>query len=235
MAIFAIGDLHLSFGVNKPMNIFGDNWENFEERLKENWIKKVKDTDLVIIPGDFSWATYIEDAEKDFEFLNGLPGIKLITKGNHDYWWGTITSMNQFVKEKGFENIHFLMNNSFEYEGKVIVGTRGWAFTDTENASKMEEREGRRLELSIQDGFNRYGKDKEFIAVIHYPPLTKQMIARKEDSIYTKMFKRYGIKKCLYAHLHSYAHQEAFEGEIDGIEYKLVSSDYLKFDPYEVK
>lgn len=235
MAIFAIGDMHLSFGVDKPMNIFGENWENFEERLKDNWIKKVKEDDLVILPGDFSWATYLKDTEKDFEFLNSLPGKKLLSKGNHDYWWTTIKSMNDYIEEKGFKDISFLMNNSYEYDGKVIVGTRGWALNDTENASKMEEREGRRLELSIKDGIEKYGEDKEFIAVIHYPPLTKQMISRNEDSVYTKILKKYGIKKCLYAHLHSYAHQEAFEGIVDGIEYKLVSSDYLKFDPYEVK
>ena len=234
MSIYAIGDLHLSFGTDKPMNIFGDEWENFEERLKENWIKKIKDDDLVLLPGDFSWETYLKNTALDFKFINDLPGIKLLSKGNHDYWWTTITQMDAFIKEQGFSNIHFLMNTAFEYDGKVIVGTRGWSFNDTENSSKMEEREGRRLELSIQDGIKKYGEDKEFIAMIHYPPLTKQMISQNEDSIYTKILKKYGIKKCLYAHLHSYAHQEAFEGEIDGITYKLVSSDYLKFDPYEL-
>ena len=113
MSIYVIGDLHLSFGVNKPMNIFGENWEKHYEKIKENWLRKVKDEDTVILPGDFSWATYLEESEKDFEFLNNLSGKKILLKGNHDYWWTTVTKMKKFLEEKNIQNIDFLYNNSF--------------------------------------------------------------------------------------------------------------------------
>ena len=113
MSIYVIADLHLSFSQNKPMDIFGDNWENHDEKIKKNWIKKVKADDYVILPGDFSWATYIEDTKLDFSYLNYLPGKKILLKGNHDYWWTTLASMRKFVKENEFENIDFLYNNSY--------------------------------------------------------------------------------------------------------------------------
>ena len=126
MAIYTIADLHLSFGQNKPMNIFGDNWENHEQKIEQNWRNKVSQDDYVILPGDFSWATYLEDAKKDFEYLNNLPGNKILLKGNHDYWWNTLTNMRRFLDENNYINIDFLYNNSYCIENKVIVGTRGW-------------------------------------------------------------------------------------------------------------
>ena len=151
MALYTIGDLHLSFKVNKPMGIFGDNWDNHEEKIKDNWIRKVKEEDTVMIPGDFSWATYLEDSIPDFEFLNSLPGKKLLSKGNHDYWWTTVTSMRKFLKETNFENIDFVYNNSYLVEEKVIVATRGWvnSFKQEDNY-KILKRERDRLELSLK-------------------------------------------------------------------------------------
>ena len=125
MSIYVIGDLHLSFSTDKPMDIFGDNWEDHTEKIKENWLKKVTENDTVILPGDFSWATYLEETYKDFEFLNSLPGKKILSKGNHDYWWTTVTSMKRFLKENGFNNIDFLYNSAFLVENKIITGTRG--------------------------------------------------------------------------------------------------------------
>ena len=116
MSIFAIADLHLSFNTDKPMNVFGDNWQNHEEKIKQSWLNKVTDNDLVLLPGDFSWAMCLEEAKADFEFLSKLPGKKLLLKGNHDYWWTTLTKMREFVKENNFENIDFLYNNSYEFE-----------------------------------------------------------------------------------------------------------------------
>ena len=139
MSIWVIADLHLSFGTDKPMDIFGDNWDNHAEKIKNDWIEKVKPEDTVILPGDFSWATYIEDAKLDFEYLNNLPGKKILLKGNHDYWWTTLTKMREFVKENNFENIDFLYNNSYLVEDKIIVGTRGWAFNETDESKKMDE------------------------------------------------------------------------------------------------
>ena len=117
------------------MDIFGVNWEKHAEKIKENWIKKVKQDDLVLLPGDFSWAMYLEDTKKDFEFLNNLPGKKLLLKGNHDYWWNSLEKMKNFLKDNQFENIEFLQNNSFLWENKIIAGTRGWSFQE-ENAEK---------------------------------------------------------------------------------------------------
>lgn len=230
MSIYVIGDLHLSFSVDKPMDIFGNNWENHAEKIKDNWIEKVKPDDTVILPGDFSWATYLEESKADFEFLNSLPGKKIMSKGNHDYWWTTVTKMNNFIKENKFENIEFLFNNSFCIEDKVIVGTRGWItnFKSPENA-KILKRENDRLKLSIEDGIKKYGEDKEFIAFIHYPPFFKEPGVPDELNFIATLNK-YNIKKCFYAHLHSDSHKEAVEGNVNGIEYKLVSSDYLKFD-----
>lgn len=229
MSIYVVGDLHLSFSVDKPMDIFGDNWENHAEKIKENWIKKVNNKDTVILPGDFSWATYLEETHKDFQFLNELPGKKIMSKGNHDYWWTTVTSMNRYLKENNFENIEFLYNNSYLIENKIIVGTRGWinSWKSQENY-KILKRENDRLKLSIKDGINKFGEDKEIIAFIHYPPFYKENVTEEIDFI--KTLNKYNIKKCYYAHLHSDSHKDAIEGIVNGIEFKLVSSDYLNFD-----
>ena len=230
MAIYVIADLHLSFSNDKPMDIFGDNWENHTEKIKENWTKKVKEDDYVILPGDFSWAMYLKDTKLDFEYLNNLPGIKILLKGNHDYWWTTLTKMNNFIKENNFEKIFFLYNNSYLLEDKIIVGTRGWNMLDAENDNKMIKRENARLNLSINDGLNKYGRDKEIIAFMHYPPITKNDIMREEKTEFVKTFEKYNIHRCYYGHLHGLSHRDAIEGLIDGIEYKLISADYLNFD-----
>ena len=172
MAIYVIGDLHLSFNTNKPMDIFGINWQNYEEKIKQDWLSKVKPEDTVILPGDFSWAMYLDETDKDFEFINNLPGQKILLKGNHDYWWTTVTSMRRYIQEQEFENIDFLYNNSYEFENKIIAGTKGWNISEDKEDIRLTKREVARLELSIQD---------------------------------------------------------AVEGNIDGIEYKLVSSDGLDF------
>ena len=169
MSIYTISDLHLSLGMDKPMDIFGNNWKNHEKKIRDNWIKKVKKEDLVLLPGDFSWAMYIEDAKKDFEYLNELPGTKLLLKGNHDYWWESIKKMREFLKNNNFKNIDFIYNNSYIWENKIIVGTRGWSEQE-ENPEKIIRRENLRLEMSIKDGLQRFGEDKEIIVCMHYPP-----------------------------------------------------------------
>ena len=151
MSIFVIADLHLSFRVPKPMDIFGDNWTGHEEKIRKDWIEKVKENDLVVLPGDFSWETYLEDTKLDFGYLKSLPGKKLMLKGNHDYWWTTVTNMRKFLKENNFENIDFLYNNSYEVEGNIIAGTRGWVQSNEEEDKKMINRETIRLELSIKE------------------------------------------------------------------------------------
>ena len=234
MSIFAMADLHLSFGQDKPMNIFGDNWDNHAEKIKDNWIKKVKEEDYVILPGDFSWATYLEDTRQEFEFLNGLPGHKILLKGNHDYWWTTVTNMRNYLKENNFNNIDFLYNNSYLIEGKIVVGTRGWNILDTDEDSKMIHRECARLKLSIENAIQNYGNDKEMIVFFHYPPITKSIIHQNETTEFVKLLSKYNIKRCYYGHLHGNSHNDAVMGNIRGIEYKLISADFLNFELVEI-
>ena len=231
MAIYTIADLHLSLSTDKPMDIFGTNWENYEEKIKEDWLKKVRKEDYIILPGDFSWAMYLEETVKDFEFINKLPGKKILLKGNHDYWWTTVTNMRKFLKENNFANIDFLHNNSFEIENKIIVGTRGWILSEDLEDKRLTKREADRLELSISNGIKEYGNEKEIIAFMHYPPITKNY----QNTEYINVLKKYNIKKCYYGHLHSISIQDALEGIIDGIEYKLVSSDGVDFKLTKIK
>lgn len=234
MSIYVIGDLHLSFSAEKPMDIFGYNWENHAEKIKYNWINKVKEEDTVILPGDFSWATYLVDTYKDFEFLNSLPGKKILSKGNHDYWWTTLTRMRKFLKENNFENIDFLFNNAYLVENKIITGTRGWVNSwKSEENYKILKRENDRLKLSIEDGIKKYGTEYQVISFIHYPPFYKEKdIPEEIDFINT--LSKYNIKTCYYGHLHGESYKDAIEGNVNGIDYKLVSSDYLKFDLLKV-
>lgn len=231
MSIYAIGDLHLSFSEDKPMDIFGDNWTNHAEKIKQDWLSKVKDEDTVVLAGDFSWAMKLENTLADFEYIKSLPGKKILLKGNHDYWWTTVTKMKKFLVEHNIQNIDFLYNNSFEIENKIICGTRGWALGEEnlEEDKKIIDRETGRLKLSIEDGICKYGKDKEIIAFLHYPPITLNNIMQNETTPFIQVLKEYGIKKCYYGHLHGLAIKDAVNGNIDEIELKLISSDSLDF------
>lgn len=224
MAIYAIADLHLSFNTDKPMNIFG--WIDYEEKIKKDWLEKVKEEDLVLLPGDFSWELKLENAYKDFNFINELPGKKLMLKGNHDLWWTTLKSMRNYLEVNNIKDVDFIYNNSYEYENYIIAGTRGWDLEcKNEQDEKIKNREVFRLENSILDGIKKYGEDKEIIVCMHYPPLEKENL----NTEFTKVMKKYNVTKCIYGHLHGKAHESAVEGMINGIEYKLVSCDYTKF------
>ena len=234
MAIYAIGDLHLYIKENKPMSVFGENWKNHEEKIKEDWLSKVNEEDLVILPGDFSWAMDLKNTYLDFKYLNELPGQKLLLKGNHDYWWNTVTKMRKYLQENNFKNIDFLYNNSYEYENKIIVGTRGWTISNEEEDKKLIQREANRLEYSIQDGIKNFGNNKEIIVCMHYPPITISEVRNNESTEFIKVMQKYNIKRCIYGHLHSIAIQEAVEGNVYGIELKLVSADALDFQLWDV-
>ncbi len=236
MAVYVIGDLHLSFSQDKPMSVFGQNWKGHSEKIKEDWLQKVKQEDTVIIAGDFSWATYLEDSYADFCYLNSLPGRKILLKGNHDYWWTTVTSMKHFLEEKGIKNVDFLHNNSFEIENKIFVGTRGWALLDSENSHKMVNREATRLEISIKSAIEQFGTKKERIAIMHYPPLSSTCMknAYTYDSKFLDILKQYQISSCYYGHLHGSSHKDAIEGKIENITFRLISADYLNFKLYKI-
>lgn len=224
MSIYAISDLHLSYNTDKPMDIFG--WKNYENKIKENWNSKVKESDLVILGGDFSWSMDLKDTYKDFEFIHKLPGKKILIKGNHDYWWGTLTKMKKYINEIGFNDINFLYNNSYEFEGKIICGTRGWNFTDLqEDDEKIYNREIQRLKLSLEDAVKKYGTDKEIIVCLHYPPLKTN-----EISDFVRVMEEYNVTKCIYGHLHGTAHKFIVEKNIDNIQYIMTSCDYTNFD-----
>jgi predicted phosphohydrolase len=224
MALFVISDLHLSFSSDKPMNVFG--WDNYEEKLENNWRNNVNDDDTVIIPGDISWAMYLDEARLDFEFINNLPGKKIILKGNHDYWWTTVKKMNEFVQDNGFYTINFLFNNSFSYKNYAICGTRGWGNNGTtDEDTRIWNREIQRLLLSI-------GSSKgDIICCLHYPP-TNLRGGISED--YIDIFKKYNVKQVCYGHLHGNHELAKLPDEIDGIRFSLVSCDFLNFMPFKL-
>lgn len=235
MSIYAIGDLHLSFNTDKPMNIFGEKWNNYEEKIKKDWLKKVKENDLVLLPGDFSWSMKLEDTYKDFEYLNSLPGKKILLKGNHDYWWNTVKKMNEYINKNKFNNIEFLYNNSYCFDNYIICGTRGWNISNDEEDKRLFKRELLRLEISLNDGIQKYGENKEIIVCMHYPPIKSYSILEYDINLkMINLLKKYNVKKCIYGHLHGAAHKDAIEGNINEIEFKLVSSDYLNFELYKI-
>ena len=249
MSIYVIGDLHLSFSENKPMDIFGDNWSGHEEKIKKDWMEKVTDNDVVILPGDFSWSMKLEDTEKDFEFINNLPGKKLLLKGNHDYWWNTVTKMRKFLEEKNFKNIDFIYNQGYEFENYIIAGTRGWSLLEGEKDEKVLNRELARLEASIKDGLKKANQDlahedsagtetiaaqKELIVFMHYPPISNTKVLNNEEAKFVEIMKKYNVKKCFYGHLHGSSIKDAFEGKFEGIEFKLISADGLNFKLHKI-
>lgn len=229
MAVYGISDLHLSFGSNKPMNVFGNVWIDYEEKLKNNWIKNVKEDDYVIIAGDISWATYLEDSLEDFKYINSLPGNKIILKGNHDYYFDTKTKLKEFFKSNDLNKIEVLHNNAIDTEEYIICGTRGWG--DTENSHKDDEklikRESLRLKMSLDEATNlkkKYEEDginKKIIVAMHFPPFYAD---------FQEVLEKYDVYKCIYGHLHGYGHTKIKEGIINKIDYIMVSCDYTNFN-----
>ena len=232
MALYAISDLHLPIGVDKPMDIFGSKWDNYVSRLKENWERIVTDKDTVVINGDISWAMYLDEAIPDFSFIDSLPGKKIISKGNHDYWWTTMSKLKKFALENEFTTIDFMQNNTFIYNNTAICGTRGWSYLGNGDASeddkKIYERELGRLELSINDA-KRYNPEN-IIVFFHYPPINIDL----KETGFTRIMKGHNIERCIYGHLHNALRQNIVEGEHDGIKYMLVSCDYRGFTPVKL-
>lgn len=227
MALYAIGDTHLSLNSNKSMEVFGVGWENYVERLRDGF-SEVNSEDTVVLCGDLSWGMSLREAAKDFAFLDQeLPGEKWILKGNHDYWWATAAKMNAFFQEQGLTHLHILHNNCAFYGETALCGTRGWFFE--ENGSphweKVFNRELIRLEASL-----KAAGEREKICFLHYPPLYKGY--RCEEII--ELMTRYGVKACYYGHLHGPSHRLAIQGIQDEINYQLVAADFVGFKPKKI-
>ena len=227
MALYAIGDLHLCLGAQKPMDIFGGAWVGYMEKLKQGF-SSVTEEDTTILLGDLSWALGLQEAKKDFAWINQIPGKKIILKGNHDYWWSTAAKFYKFCEENGFSNQFILNNNHYEYGDWAICGTRGWFFEEERSNlqdEKVFKRELIRLETSL-----RSAGDRNKMVFLHYPPRYKGY----ECGEILDLLKQYGVRRCFYGHLHGASHGLALEGQWDGIEYKLVSADRLGFNPFLV-
>ena len=227
MALYTIGDLHLSLNGDKPMDRFGEVWRDHPQKLIEGF-RTVGDNDLTVLCGDLSWAMSLAQAEEDFRFVQQLPGKKLILKGNHDYWWSTATKAYKFFAEHGFESIEILHNNAYVYDGYALCGTRGWFFEEdhgTEHDRKMMLREVQRLEMSL-----KAGGDREKIVFLHYPPVFQNY--RCEEIL--QLLQKYNVKRCYYGHIHGKGCPLAFNGWIGCTKFQLVSADWIKFQPREI-
>jgi predicted phosphohydrolase len=222
MSVYAISDLHLSFGTNKPMDIF-NGWRDYTERLKKNWT--VKDEDTVIIVGDISWAMRLDETFNDFCFLESLPGKKILIKGNHDYWWATKKKTDKYILENNFSTISLLYNSAVKVEKFCICGTRGWMVRpNTESDRKILNREVGRLQNSVDIACKT---DLEPVAFLHYPPVYDGWVCWPIFNV----LKKSGIKRCYYGHIHNPKEQKRLIQDYDGIELHLVACDYTNFSP----
>lgn len=226
MALYAIGDTHLSFCVDKPMDVFGGNWTGYVEKLREGF-SVLTEQDTLVLCGDLSWGMSLEQAEQDFRFLHEIPGKKIFLKGNHDYWWTTAAKMERFFAQKGFDSLYVLHNNCHFYQDVALCGTRGWFYEEERgvHSAKIFNRELMRLETSL-----KAAGDREKICFLHYPPLYHGY--RCEEII--ELLKRYGVKQCCYGHLHGGSHRLAVSGVQEGVEFTLVAADYLNFQPKKI-
>ena len=227
MALYAIGDLHLSLGAAKPMDVFGGNWVGYMDKLKEG-LSIIGPEDTTVLLGDLSWALSLDESTPDFAWINDIPGRKIILKGNHDYWWSTASKFNKFCEANGFENMFILNNNHFEYNGWAICGTRGWFFEEEhsgEHDEKVFKRELIRLETSLKSA----GELPKMV-FLHYPPRYKGYQCNE----ILDLLNQYEVRRCFYGHLHGPSHKLAMEGLWDGTEFRLVSADFLDFKPLTV-
>ncbi len=224
LALFTIGDLHLSFSTDKAMDIF-QGWENYVENLEQNWKNKIADDDTVVLVGDTSWAMGLEQSLADFQFIHSLPGRKVVIKGNHDYWWATLGKMQAFLNANGLSSIEILHNNCAQAGDKIICGTRGWM---VENGGEFDEklvrREAARLEASLAAS---KGLEGERIAFLHYPPVYG---GHSLSEIITVLH-QYGVRRCYYGHIHGSGARYAITGDYRGIDFHLIAADFINFNP----
>lgn len=245
--IYIIGDTHLSLNekTNKNMDVFGGRWENYVIKLEKNWKAKITEEDVVILAGDISWGMTLEESLDDLKFLESLPGTKILLKGNHDYWWESKNKMDSFFDKNALKTFKILYNNSYNINGVNIFGSKGWSFEE-EGDFKNLRREGMRLKLSGSSIEQETNKEQEQtnICITHYPPFLKNRDLEKikkienfkeedlENIKYIDIMKKYNTKYCFYGHLHGESQKNAIEGIYEGIKFKLISGDYLDFDPF---
>ena len=231
MKIFAISDLHLSINNPKPMDIFGPKWDNYVEILSENWQKNISDDDLVLVSGDISWAMYLEDAVADLQFIRKLNGKIVFIRGNHDYWWKSISA----VRSKLPENMYALQNDSLQFDNIIICGTRGWTVPENEthktpDDEKIYKRELIRLKLALENAKAKRKNNEKLICMLHYPPFN----SKRQDSDFTKLLEEYNVNYVVYGHLHGNDCRAEIITEKNGITYHLTSCDLVENMPQEI-
>ena len=229
MSLFVIADLHLALGEpEKSMDVF-PGWHGYTHRLSESWARLVRPGDTVVLPGDISWAMDLKEAYADLAFLDALPGVKLIGKGNHDYWWATMRKMQTFTQENGLSTIRFLFNNAFLCEGVSVCGSRGWFFDaqTAEDNAKVIAREAQRLRVSIEAGLALGGTPVVFM---HYPV---SMDGKRVEPLWD-VLKAYGITRCYFGHVHGDRTGRLADFTEEGVRFSLISSDFLDFTPKKV-
>lgn len=233
MSLFAMADLHLSLSVDKPMDIFGSRWTDHIAKIRKSWCAIVNDDDTVIIPGDISWAIDYKEAIKDFEFINSLPGRKILGKGNHDYWWGTLSKNKAFCDDLNIKSIDFLYNNAFKVEDYIICGTRGWYVDEklqsTNNNVEYQKivlREASRLRLSLEEAKKLQTNNEQILAFFHFPPVFNSFVCNE----FIDILKEYNVSQCYFGHIHG-TYNIPKTTIYEGISFTLVSADYLNFVP----
>lgn len=227
MALYAIGDLHLSFGVDKPMDVFGGAWAGYAEKLREG-VSVIGPEDTTVILGDVCWALDLSQAKEDFAFVASIPGRKIILKGNHDYWWSTAAKFYRFCEENGWKDMFILNNNFYEYDGFALCGTRGWFYEEDKQGThdeKVFRRELIRLEASL-----KAAGELPKLCFLHYPPRYRGYTCPE----ILDLLKQYQVTACYYGHLHSDSHKLAIQGLFDGTDFRLVAADYIGFKPVKV-
>lgn len=231
MALYAIGDLHLSLGVNKPMDVFGGRWHNYMQKLEEGFAHLTAEDSLVLC-GDTSWGMTLPQSLRDFAYLASLPCKQIyMVKGNHDYWWQTAAKMTGFWRENGFTNLALLHNNAHPCDKYVLCGTRGWFYEEEQNDhnEKVFNRELLRLTASLEAA--QAYPDNEILCFLHYPPFVEGYVCEQIVAI----LQQYNVKRCFYGHLHGASCARAIEGVHNGIDYTLLSADHLHFQPLKIE
>lgn len=226
MALYVLGDPHLSFRSQKPMDIFGGAWNGYVDKLREG-LSVLREEDTIVLAGDISWGMSLEESTEDFAFLDAFPGRKLIVKGNHDYWWTTANKTYRFWEEHGFKTLNLLHNNCYEYGGYALCGTRGWFLDEDKNGhnQKVFNRELLRLETSL-----KAAGEKPKLVFLHYPPLYQGYSCPE----ILNLLEQYQARACYYGHLHGGSHRLALEGMHGSVDYHLVAGDYLGFHPLKI-